>query len=100
MKLNFQSVNFSADKKLLAFIQKRMDKLDHYYDRVIASDIYLKVENTSVKENKIVEINIHVPGEDVIVKKQCKTFEEAIDSATSAAERVLLKIKEKTKPHS
>ena len=46
MKVNTQSVNFNADKKLIDFIQKRMDKLDLFYDKVIQSDVYLKVENT------------------------------------------------------
>lgn len=47
MKVNTQSVNFNADKKLINFIQNRMDKLDRYYDKVIKSDVFLKVENTS-----------------------------------------------------
>jgi putative sigma-54 modulation protein len=31
------------------------------------------------------------------VKKQCKTFEEAIDNACDAAERAIVKLKEKRK---
>ena len=58
MKVNTQSVNFNADKKLIDFIQKRMDKLDLFYDKVIQSDVYLKVENTSDKENKIFEARV------------------------------------------
>ena len=50
MKVNTQSVNFVADQKLLDFIQKKMDKLDMFYDKVICSDVFLKVENTSEKE--------------------------------------------------
>lgn len=99
MKISIQSVNFNASKKLIAFIQKRMDKLDNYYDKIIYSDVYLKVENTSAKENKTVEVKVHVPGDEFIVKKQCKTFEEAIDNAASSSERVLLKIKEKTRTY-
>ncbi|AKA35838.1 MAG: ribosomal subunit interface protein [Muricauda sp.] len=95
MKVNAQSVNFVADQKLLGFIQNRMDKLDLFYDKVISSDVYLKVENTSAKENKIVEIKVHVPRDRFIVKKQCKSFEEAVDSACSSLERKLVKRKEK-----
>ena len=61
MKVNAQSVNFTADGKLIDFVQKRMDKLELFYDKVIESDVYLKVENTSAKENKIVEIMVFVP---------------------------------------
>ena len=95
MKVNTQSVNFNADAKLKTFIQKRLDKLELYYDRVISSDVYLKVENTSSKQNKIVEINVLVPKNKFVVKKQRKTFEEAVDSACSSLERKLVKKKEK-----
>lgn len=95
MKVNAQSVNFNADRKLIEFVQNRMDKLDTFYDKVISSDVYLKVENTSSKENKIVEIKLHIPKDQFIVKKQCKSFEEAVDSACSSLQRKLKKTKEK-----
>lgn len=99
MKVNAQSVNFNADRKLIDFIQARMDKLETYYDKIISSDVYLKVENTSEKENKIVEISMHVPKNKFVVKKQCKSFEEAVDSACSSLERRLVKTKEKLRTH-
>jgi putative sigma-54 modulation protein len=98
MKVNAQSVNFNADGKLIDFIQTRLNKLELFYDKVISSDVYLKVQNTSAKENKIVEIQVNVPRDQFIVKKQCKSFEEAIDSACSSLERKLIKRKEKLRP--
>ena len=47
MKVNVQSINFNVDQKLINFIQKRMNKLDLFYDKIIKSDVFLKVENTS-----------------------------------------------------
>ncbi|MFY8188130.1 MAG: ribosome hibernation-promoting factor, HPF/YfiA family [Flavobacterium sp.] len=99
MNVNVQAVNFNVDIKLVNFINEKMSKLEKYYDKVVNADVFLKVENTSEKENKIVEIKIHVPGDDLIVKKQCKTFEEAVDSATESLERLLLKRKEKLRTH-
>ncbi|RTE52584.1 ribosome-associated translation inhibitor RaiA [Arenibacter aquaticus] len=95
MKVNTQSVNFNADGKLIDFVQSRLNKMELFYDKVISSDVYLKVENTSSKENKIVEIKVQVPKDRFVVKKQCKTFEEAIDMACSSLERKLVKRKEK-----
>jgi putative sigma-54 modulation protein len=95
MKVNAQSVNFNADVELINFLQTRLDKLETFYDKVISSDVYLKVENTSVKENKIVEIKLHVPKNNFMVKKQCRSFEEAVDTACSSLERRLKKKKEK-----
>ena len=95
MKVNTQSVNFNADGELIDFVQKRIDKLNQYYDKVISSDVFLKVENTSSKENKIVEIKVRIPKDKFLVKKRCKTFEEAVDSACSSLERKLVKKKRK-----
>ncbi|MES2544821.1 MAG: ribosome-associated translation inhibitor RaiA [Bacteroidota bacterium] len=99
MKVNVHAVNFTIDGKLVDFAQTRMDKLEKYYDKVVVSDIFLKVEKTSDKENKIAEVKIHVPGDEFMVKKQCKTFEEAIDQSAESLERLLQKRKEKVRTH-
>jgi len=99
MKVNVHAVNFAVDKKLVDFVQERMDKLEKFYDRVVFSDVFLKVEKTSEKENKNVEIKINVPGDDFLVEKQCKTFEEAIEQAAESLERLLVKRKEKLRTH-
>ncbi|NHN25360.1 ribosome-associated translation inhibitor RaiA [Flavobacterium jejuense] len=99
MKVNVQAVNFNVDKKLINFVQERLDKLEKYFDKVISSDVFLKLENTSDKENKTVEVKIHVPGEEFVVKKTCKTFEEAVDISEESLERILIKYKEKIRAH-
>ena len=99
MNLNVYSFNFIFYRKLVDFIQVRMDKLEKYYDKVVSSDVFMKVEKTSDKENKIVEVKINVPGDDFLVKKQCKTFEEAIDLSAESLERLLVKRKEKIRSH-
>ncbi|WP_445454023.1 ribosome hibernation-promoting factor, HPF/YfiA family [Flavobacterium sp. 25HG05S-40] len=99
MKVNVHAVNFTVDKKLVDFINERLAKLEKFYDKVVSSDVFLKVEKTSEKENKIVEVKIHVPGDDFMVKKQCKTFEEAIEISAESLERLLIKRKEKIRTH-
>lgn len=99
MKVNVHAVNFNVDKKLVSFVEERLVKLEKYYDKVVASDVYLKVENVSEKENKTVEIKISVPGDEFLVKKTYKSFEEAADSATESLERLLIKRKEKVRAH-
>ncbi|WP_026839342.1 ribosome hibernation-promoting factor, HPF/YfiA family [Gillisia sp. JM1] len=99
MKVNVQSVNFNADQKLIDFIQNRLDKLEHFYDKIIYADVFLKVQKTSEKENKITEILLSIPGGDVIVKKKCKKFEECVDESISALQRQLIKKKEKMSTH-
>lgn len=99
MKVNVHAVNFTVDKKLVDFVQERMDKLEKFYDKVVSCDVFFKVEKTSEKENKIAEIKIHVPGDEFIVKKQCKTFEEAVEQSAESLERLLIKRKEKVNAH-
>lgn len=95
MKVNVQAVNFTVDRKLVNFVQERMDRLEKYYDKIVSADVFLKVEKTSDKENKFAEIKINVPGDDFLVKKQCKTFEEAVELIAESLERLLVKRKEK-----
>lgn len=99
MKVNVQSVNFNADQKLIGFIQKKMDKLENFYSKVIFADVYLKVQKTSDKENKITEILLSIPGGDVMVKKTCKAFEECVDECVNSLQRQLIKRKEKSKAY-
>ncbi len=99
MKVNTQSVNFNADKKLINFIQNRLEKLNKHYDKVIDADVYLKLDNNNIKENKIFEVRLNVPGDSFVVKKQSKSFEEGTDLAIGSLERQLKKRKEKIRTH-
>ena len=100
MKIRVQSIHFTADSKLLDFIQKKTDKLDQFFDQIIGGEVYLKLENTEDEANKISEIKLIIPGNDLFAKEQCKTFEEATDKAVESLRRQLDKHKEKIRPHS
>ena len=95
MNVNFQSVNYTADTNLVEFTQKRVEKITQFYDHILDVVVYTKVENSSNKINKFAELKIGIPGDDVIVKKTAKSFEEAINQAADSAERVLKRRKEK-----
>jgi len=92
---HFRSVNYIADAKLKEFTQQRIDKLALFYNPIIEVFIFTKVENTTDGINKWAELKISIPGDDIIVKKQCRTFEEAIHTAAQSAERILKRRKEK-----
>ena len=100
MKVNVQTPNFSASDRLIGFINKKLSKLETFYDRIIYADVFLKVQNTSNKENKTVEIVLSLPGEDAVAKKEGKTFEEAVDEVVRALERQLKKRKQKDRAFS
>jgi len=95
MKVNVQSVNFNADASLLEFVEKKINSLEKYYDKIVDSEVFLRVQQTSDKENKFVDIKLNIPGNDLVVKKQCKTFEEGVMQAADSLKRQLTKKKEK-----
>ncbi len=99
MKIFVQSVNFNADKDLVEFVEKKVENLEKYYDKIVDSEVFLKVQQTSEKENKIVEVKINVPGDEFIVKKVCRTFEEGVAVAVDSLKRQLNRRKEKQRSY-
>ncbi len=97
VSVKLTSVHFDADKKLIAFIRERVNKLCQYYDKIIDSEVILKLHNTPEAKNKVAEINLLIPGNDAFAKKQCKSFAEATDSAVEALRTLLENPREKLK---
>lgn len=95
MKVNLQSVNFHADQKLVNFIQRKLDKLENHFDNVVYADVYLKVEKARDKENKVSEVLLRIPGDEIICKKRGRRFEVGVDECISSLERQLQKRKRK-----
>jgi len=97
MKVNIQSVHFDADQKLIDFIESKVLKLTGQYDKIIETDVTLRIDKATNNENKIAEIRLHVPGNDLYAKRQCKSFEEATDQSVDALKNQIIKHKEKQK---
>lgn len=95
MRVKFHSVNFTADIKLLDFIQRKLDKIHVFYDKVVSINVYLKVESSSDKINKLSEIKLNIPGKDLIVKKTSSSFEGSIVQCVEVLTRSLLRHKDK-----
>ncbi len=98
MKVQIQSIHFDADEKLIDFIQKKLDKLDTYYDRTIDAEVILKLNNEGI-ENKTVEIKLNVPGSQLFANKTNGSFEAASDHCVEALRRQIKKHKEKVESH-
>jgi putative sigma-54 modulation protein len=95
MKLQIHSIHFDADVKLTEFIQKKTDKLETFFDKIIDGEVFLKVENDDSRENKIVEIKLNLPGAQLFASEKAKSFEVAVDEAVEALRRQVKKHKEK-----
>jgi putative sigma-54 modulation protein len=95
VKINIHSIHFDADDKLIEFIQTKINKLSNLSDKIIESEVFLKLDNGNAIDNKVVEIKLGIPGNDLFAKKIGKSFEEASDSAVEALRKQLQKRKEK-----
>lgn len=98
MKVQVQSVHFDADAKLIDFIQRKLDKLDTFYDRTIDAEVILRLNNEGV-QNKTVEIKLNVPGEQLFAQKTNGSFEAATDHCAEALRRQIKKHKDKLQAH-
>ena len=95
MTIKIHSIRFDASKKLEDFIERKINKLNLFYDDIISAEVFLRLVNSQNLENKVSEIKLEIPGNDLFAKKQSGTFEEATDMAVEALRRQLKKYKEK-----
>lgn len=95
MEVTISSIHFKADVKLEDFIREKTAKLGKLFDGVIGCDVVLRLDAASNNENKIAEIRVMIPGNDLFAKKQAKSFEEAVDNAVDALRRQVRRHKEK-----
>ena len=96
MDFKVNTVHFTADEKLVEFIQGKVKKLELMYDRIIASEIYLRLDKSEEKDNKVAEVKLLLPGNELFARKQCKSFEEAADLAVAALKKQVERYKAKT----
>ena len=96
MNVQIQSVKFDAGQQLLDFIQKKIDRLDRFVDdRAGDVEVTLRLDPDSEKGNKVVIVQLHVPGGDIRVEERAFTFEEAVDNSMDIIKRQLEKAKAK-----
>ena len=96
MKLQVHSIHFDADRKLINFIQKKVDKLETFYDRLVDGEVFLRLNNEGI-ENKTVEIKLNVPGTQLFAIEKARSFEEAAGQAADALRMQLKKFKSKVR---
>lgn len=99
MKLQMHSIRFDADQKLIDFVQKRVDKLDKFFDRIIDGEVFMRLDKDNNMENKIIEIKLNIPRNQLFVKERAKSFEAATDLAVEGLRKQIVKHKEKIISH-
>ena len=95
MEIRIQSIHFDATEQLQAFIQKKVSKLEKYYEDIKKVEVSLKVVKPETAENKEAGVKVLVPNGEFYASKICNTFEESVDVCIEALEKQLVKYKEK-----
>ena len=98
MNIQIKTVHFTADQKLVDFVNRKVPKLDTYFEGIIGAEVILKVIKPETSNNKVAELKLSIPGSDYLfAEKQADSFEEALDLAIDAVRKQLSKYKEKQK---
>lgn len=95
MEVRIQSIHFDATEQLQAFIQKKVGKLEKYYDEIKTVEVSLKVVKPETAENKEAGMKVIVLNNEFYANKIKDSFEEAVDECVEALSKQLLKYKEK-----
>jgi len=96
MNVNIQTVRFDADSALIEYVNRKVEKLNTFHDRIIKVSVFLKLDNVvhTIKD-KIAEIRIHVPKQELFVKSTSKSFESSFDDAFDSIVNQLKRKKQK-----
>src|SRR4051812_12748953 len=99
MNVVIHPVHFDASTQLVEFINRKLTKLETFFDRIVETEVFLKLETKQNVRDKIVEIKVHVPGKTLFVTKTSKTFEQSTDLALQTIAGQLKKQKERIQTH-
>ena len=93
MQMQIHSIHFDADARLLEFVEHKVGKLNTFHDQIISCEVFLRVEKSDDRDNKVSEVKIHVPGADFFAKRKASSFEAGIDEVVEAIRRQIRKQK-------
>jgi len=96
MDVKIQTVRFNADVKLTEYVNRKLEKLQTFHDRIIKVDVFLKLDNVVHKiKDKVAEIRVKIPRHQFFVKSSSKSFEESFDCALDSLVNQIKKQKQK-----
>jgi len=95
MEVNIKAIHFDITDRLVAFVNKKIDKLTRRYEAISGAEVSLRLIKPETALNKEAGIKLSIPNRaDLFASKTADTFEEAVDLCIEALERPLEKDKE------
>ena len=99
MRIHIQAIQFTAAEPLTEYIERKVGKLTHYFDRIIDAEVYLSLNSkSSAIKDKVLKVKLNLPGTQLIATDTAKTFEEALDIVVENLKRQVTRHKEKVQP--
>lgn len=92
MEIKLKALKFDVDEKLSAYIDKKVSRLSKFFEGV-TQEAEVILEDT--KDGKKVKIQIHIPGDELIIERYAESFESAINDCVDAMKEKLTRAKEK-----
>lgn len=98
MDVQIKAIHFDISEKLVAFVNKKIEKLTRRFEAIDNVEVNLRLVKPETANNKEAGIKLSLPGNpDLFASKTADTFEEAVDLALAALEPQLVKAKEKNR---
>ncbi len=96
MEVSIKAIHFDISEKLMAFVNKKIEKLTRRYDFITDVEVNLKLVKPETALNKEAGIQSMVPEmPELFAAKTANTFEEAVDLSIAALEPQLEKAKDR-----
>jgi putative sigma-54 modulation protein len=95
MKIDIQAP-FQVFEHTQQLIEEKLNKMAAFYDHILGAKVFLRddVNPFLHKPNRVVEIQLEVPGITLFAEASDETFEKAISSAAEKVKKQVLKHKE------
>ncbi len=97
MKVQTQAMHFAADHQLLDIVEKKIRKLERFFEKIVEATVTLKLEQTGFIRNRIAEVKLFLPDSVLFVRVYSKSFEASVDSALISLKKQLMRYKKKRK---
>lgn len=85
MKIRIQTHDFKVRDEVTDFVKQNIAaKLERYGDRIIECDVMLKLDRSDAVKNKVCELRLVIPGNDLFASKKGDSFEDAVLKSVDA----------------
>lgn len=98
MTIIIQHPDFKPSPELIEFVHTHTGKLASLSDRILEARVLMKLNKSDTRQNKVCEIRLVIPGNDLFASHESSSFEEALTKTTDALKVQVERWKDSTRP--